>query len=187
MDASGLNKRALTGADVSRVAYRAGTGRVLSKSNYGPALRRWLKHFRKEQILVLFHEELRAHPEATVERVLAFVGTSLPPVVLRSPVWECPALSLPPGVEWALARRLRHVSRDLAGLGLEPPESWRRRRPRPQAFEAVRDWLLTRVLTLPVTVAFAVYSYADARLPSRYATALAYSYRRVRRRARPVR
>lgn len=46
---------------------------LLEFSYYGKALERYLEHFDKSQILVLFQEDLSAHPEAVLEELFSFL------------------------------------------------------------------------------------------------------------------
>lgn len=47
---------------------------LLEFSLYGRSLERYLRHFRREQLLILFQEDLSAHPEKVLAELFSFLG-----------------------------------------------------------------------------------------------------------------
>lgn len=50
----------------------------IARGDYAACLQRWLEHFPREQLLVLFHEELQQSPQSVLERACAHIGVSEP-------------------------------------------------------------------------------------------------------------
>jgi hypothetical protein len=112
--------------------------RYLRNSWYEPFIRSYIEQFGRERVLVIFLERLNAHPEATMERVFAFLN--LPPIVRSNFRDKMNATLLPRGVGYfgptgsgllasLAAKHPRYFSRlaGMAPLRLRPGEEERLR------------------------------------------------------------
>lgn len=93
---------------------------------YADQLRRWFDRFPRDRFLVLASETLFSQPEATVRRVLDFLGVTTGDVSLPRRSQRSPRPSPPSAVRAALLHRYAQPNADLARLvdGLAPNIAW---------------------------------------------------------------
>ncbi len=145
MELSVVNKRQLSQRDLLGLALHVYFARNRLRTKYAQALRRWLKFFPKEQLLVLFYEDLRKDPVDVLQRVFAFLNISpLPRPQLESlvaqRVWASPEHTLPKTLRYALTKQYISQTLLLERMGWRVPSEW----PRPEELQTLRTgkpWL----------------------------------------------
>jgi Sulfotransferase domain len=87
-----------------------------ARGRYAVQLRRWFDRFPRDRFMVLASEALFSDPQATVRRVLRFVGAQPTDVRLPTPPRAAAGPPLPQGTRDALWNRYREQNADLARL-----------------------------------------------------------------------
>ncbi len=145
MEISVVNKRQLTRRDLWKMALHVHLMRNRIRTAYAAALRRWLQFFPRDQLLVLFYEELRSDTAQQINRLFAFLG--LPSLAVdhlealkKQRIWPSPELELPLLLRYLLVRRYYAETLALERMGWTVPQEW----PRPEHLHRLRaayPWL----------------------------------------------
>ena len=94
----------------------------LARGRYAEQLERWFAAFPREQLLVLFTEELSADTAATYRRVLDFLGVTARDLESYPRIFDRDYADMNPGMRARLDKEFEDPNRRLASLlGRDPP------------------------------------------------------------------
>jgi hypothetical protein len=102
---------------------------VLRRSRYSATIDAWRRHFPESQMLVAFHDELRATPQQLLDRITGFLGVqpTAPGPARDRVVYRGLGLPMPDPIRAILVAELAPELDALARRFGGPAEAWRRR------------------------------------------------------------
>lgn len=123
MEASGFNRRQLGNADRDRLVLKLLGRRNRQRTAYASSLSRWLSVFERNQILVLFYDQLKADPKGFMSCLTEYLGICSSDICLNR-AWESPSAEIPEWIYGILNQIDKSEATELRRIGISTPTCW---------------------------------------------------------------
>jgi len=125
MNTSEFNKKELGKKDLLKLVLQVASRGNFERTNYAKVLQKWLRHFKQEQLLVYFYNDLQNDPQQFLNQVCDDLQVQhFTPRELQKRVHVSKSIQMPAALRWFLAWRYRKIPKQLEQLDFQAPDSW---------------------------------------------------------------
>lgn len=125
MHTSEFNQKELGKKDLLKLVLQVASRGNFERTNYAKVLKKWLRHFDAEQLLVYYYDDLKADPQQFLNQVCDDLQVQyFTPEELQKRVHVSKSLQMPSALRWFLTWRYRNIPKQLKQLGFQAPSTW---------------------------------------------------------------
>lgn len=139
MEVSNYGQRDLSRTDVWRLVAHLANARNRMRSNYAKSIKRWLKYYNRDQLMIAYYDDLLEDADSLYGRICSFIGAKPGDErkLLAKKVHASRTYQMPLVIKQYLIRKYTSTCKELKDLDIIVPVKWnevRHERPRKSNF-----------------------------------------------------